>query len=157
MLNSQPVKALFTGQRSYDGGKRSVRRKQSVAIDTDERLLMINLPTAEMSDNAGAPIILDGIRNRCTWMRHLSTDGAYDRTWLMDKAAFLDPVLEIELRSDKQSGFEVIPRRRVVERTFGWMIRWRQIIRDHEKRLDVSQPMIQVTMGSPLLRQVAHR
>ena len=157
MLDSQTVKALFAEQRSYEGGKRIVVRKQHVAVDTDERLLMINLPTAEMSNSAGAPIILDGIRNRCTWMRHLFADGAYDRTWLMDKAAFLDRVLEIELRSDRRSGFEVISRRRVVERTFDWMIRCRQIIRDNEKRLDVYQPMIHVPMGSLVLRQIAHR
>ena len=60
------------------------------------------------------------------------------------------------LRSDKQVGFEVIPRRWVVERTFGWMIRWRRLVRDYEKRLDVSEAMIHVAMGSLLLRRIAH-
>ena len=75
----------------------------------------------------------------------------------MDKAAFLDFVIEIVRRSDKQSGFEVIPRRWVVERTFGWMIRWRRLVRDYEKRLDVSEAMIHVAMGSLLLRRIAHQ
>jgi putative transposase len=75
----------------------------------------------------------------------------------MDKAAFLDFVVEIVRRSDKAMGFEVIPRRWVVERTFGWMIRWRRLVRDYEKRLDVSEAMIHVAMGALLLRRVAHR
>ena len=53
-------------------------------------------------------------------------------------------------------GFEVLPRRWVVERTFGWMIRWRRLVRDYERRLDVSEAMIHVAMGSLLLRRIAH-
>jgi transposase len=60
-------------------------------------------------------------------------------------------------RCNPASGFAVIPRRWVVERTFGWMIRWRRLVRDYEKRLDVSEAMIHVAMGSLLLRRVAHR
>jgi putative transposase len=75
----------------------------------------------------------------------------------MGKAAFLDFVVEIVRRSDKATGFEVVPRRWVVERTFGWMIRWRRLVRDYEKRLDVSEAMIHVAMGALLLRRIAHR
>jgi putative transposase len=75
----------------------------------------------------------------------------------MDKAAFRDVVVEIVRRSDKAVGFELIPRRWVVERTFGWMISWRRLVRDYEKRLDVSEAIIQVAMGALLLRRVAHR
>jgi transposase len=75
----------------------------------------------------------------------------------MDKAAFLDSVVEIVRRSDKAAGVEVISRRWVVERTFGWMIRWRRLVRDYEKRLDVSEAMIHVAMAALLLRRAAHR
>ena len=110
-----------------------------------------------LSDSAGAQLILNGIRKRWPWLKHLFADGAYDRTRLMDKAALLNFVIEIVRRSDKQVGFVVIPRRWVVERTFGWMIRWRRLVRDYEKRLDVSKAMIHVAMGSLLLRRIAHR
>lgn len=75
----------------------------------------------------------------------------------MDKAAFLEFVIEIVRRSDPRSRFAVIPRRWVVERTFGWMIRWRRLVRDYEKQLDVSEAMIHVAMGGLLLRRIAHR
>ena len=118
---------------------------------------MVNLTTADVSDSAGAQLILDGIRKRWPWLKHLFADGAYDRTRLMDKAAFLDFVIEVVRRSDPGSGFAVIPRRWVVERTFGWMIRRRRLVRDYERRLDVSEAMIHVAMGSLLLRRIAHR
>ena len=55
-----------------------------------------------------------------------------------------------------QKGFQVLPRRWVVERSFGWMTRWRRLVRNYEKRLDVSNAMIHLSMGPPLLRHVAH-
>ena len=64
----------------------------------------------------------------------------------MDKAAFLDFVVKIVRRSNKQSCFEVIPRRWAVERTFGWMMGWRPLVRDCEKRLDLSEAMIHVAV-----------
>ena len=72
-------------------------------------------------------------------MKHLFADGAYDRLKLMDKAAYLDFIVAIVRRSDDHKGFEVLPRRWVVERTFGWMTRWRRLVRDYEARIDVSQ------------------
>ena len=101
-------------------------------------------------------MILDAIRRRWPWVKHLFADGAYDRLRLMNKAAYLDFVLQIIRRRDGVKGFEVQPRRWVVERTFGWMIRWRRLVRDYERRIDVSKAMIFVAMGSNLLRRNAH-
>ena len=56
----------------------------------------------------------------------------------------------------RMKGFEVLPRRWVVERTFGWMTRWRRLVRDYEARIDVSQAMILVAMGGNLLRRTTH-
>ena len=131
-------------------------RKRHIAVDTDGRLLMVNLTPADISDSAGAQTILDAIRKRWPWLKHLFADGAYDRGQLMDKAAFLGFVIEVVRRIEGQQGFEVLPRRWVVERTFGWMVRWRRLVRDYEGRIDVSEAMIHVAMGSLLLRRVAH-
>lgn len=45
---------------------------------------------------------------------------------------------------------------RVVERSFGWLTRWRRLVRDYEQRIDVSEAMIHVAMGSLLLRGISH-
>ena len=74
----------------------------------------------------------------------------------MDKARSLDFVVEIICRSDDQKDFRVLPRRWVVERTFGWMIRWRRLVRNYEQRIDFSQAMILVAMGGIILNKNAH-
>ena len=156
VIDSQSIKAPNAKERGYDADKKVLGRKRHIAVDTDGRLLMVNLTTADISDSAGAQKILDAIRKRWPWLKHLFADGAYDRGKLMDKAAFLDFVIEIVRRIDAEAGFKVLPRRWVVERTFGWMTRWRRLVRDYETRCDVSEAMIHVAMGSLLLRRIAH-
>jgi transposase len=157
VIDSQSIKAPAAGaQRGYDAGKKVLGRKRHIAVDTDGRLLMVHLTPADISDSAGAQTILDGIRKRWPWVKHLFADGAYDRLKLMEKAAFLDFSVEVIRRSDSQAGFQVLPRRWVVERTFGWMTRWRRLVRDYEQRLDVSEAMILIAMAGILLRRNAH-
>src|SRR5215216_2846148 len=138
VIDSQSIKAPQAKARGYDAAKKVVGRKRHIAVDTDGRLLMVHLTPADLSDSTGAQAILDAIRKRWPWVKHLFADATYDRLKLMDKAAYLDFVVEIIRRSDGQKGFEVLPRRWVVERTFGWMTRWRRLVRDYEQRIDVS-------------------
>lgn len=93
---------------------------------------------------------------RWSWLKHLFADGAYDRTRLMDAAAYRDFIIEIVRRTDKEPGFKVLPRRWVVERTFGWKTRWKRLVRDYEQRLDVSEAMIHAALGSLMLRRIVH-
>jgi transposase len=150
------IKAPGAKKRGYDAGKKIVGRKRHIAVDTDGRLLMVNLTAADISDSAGAQMILHAIRTRWPWIKHLFADGADDRRKLMDKAAFEGFVIEVVRRIDTEPGFKVLPRRWVVERTFAWMTRWRRLLRDYEQRIDVSKAMIHVAMGSLLLRRIAH-
>jgi putative transposase len=60
----------------------------------------VNLTPADLSDSAGARMILQAIRRRWPWLKHLFADGAYDRTQLLDKAAYLDFVIEVVRRID---------------------------------------------------------
>ena len=66
------------------------------------------------------------------------------------KQPFLDFVVEIVRRKIQAS----IPRRWVVERTFGWLTRYRRLVRDYEARLDVSEAMIYAAMASPIIRRI---
>jgi putative transposase len=114
ILDSQTVKAPAPGAvRSFDGAKKMVGRKRHIAVDTDGRLLMVNLTPRQHRRQ----VILSAIRKRWPWIKHLFADSAYDRGKLMDKAAYLDFVIEVVRRID--AGFKILPRRWVVERTFG--------------------------------------
>lgn len=79
VVDSQSVKSPQGKTRGYDAGKKIVCRRRHIAVDTDGRLLMVHLTSADISDSAGAQVILDAIRNRWPWVRHLFADGAYDR------------------------------------------------------------------------------
>lgn len=124
---------------------------------TDGRLLVVNLSPADVSDSAGARTVPSAIRKRWPWRKHLLSDARYGRTKLMDKVAPLGFFAGIVRRSRQGDGLEVAPGRRVVDRAFGRMIRWRRPVRDYEKRLDASKAMIHAATGALLLRRVAHR
>ena len=157
VVDSQTVKAPHAPDGGgYDAAKRTKGRKRHVAVDTDGRLLMVNLTTADVQDAAGAEAIIKGVRRRWPWLKHLFADGAYDRGRLASLAAYKDFTLEVVRKLPNQKGFQVLPRRWVVERTFGWMTRWRRLVRDYEVRMDVSDAMIHLSLGALLLRRVAH-
>jgi transposase len=78
-------------------------------------------------------------------------DSAYDRRILLNKAAFLDFIVEVVRKIQDRHTFVPLPRRWVVERTFGWMTRWRRLVPDYEQRIDVSCQMIYVATSSILL------
>lgn len=99
---------------------------------------MVNLITADISDSASAHVVLYALRKRWPWIRHLFADGASDRRQVLEKAVFLDFVVEIVRRSDL--GFAILPKRWVVERTFGWLTQCRRLVRDYEARITVCEP-----------------
>lgn len=68
----------------------------------------------------------------------------------------LDFVVEIVRRCDHEPCFRVLPRRWVVERTLGWMTKWRRLVRDYEQHLDASEAMVHIAMSSLLLGRIAH-
>jgi putative transposase len=110
-----------------------------------------------VADSTGAQMVLDALKKRWPWVKHLFGDAAYDRRTLMDKAAFMDFTIEVVRKLEGQQGFAVQPRRWVVERTFGWLIRWRRLVRDYEQRIDVSQNMIYLALDSTLLHRIFSR
>jgi putative transposase len=68
--------------------KRVKGRKRHVVVDTDGRLLTVNLTAADIQDVAGAEAIVAAIRRRWPWLRHLFANGAYDRGRLMSLATY---------------------------------------------------------------------
>ena len=107
--DGQTVKAPAVGaKQGYDAGRKTIGRKCNVVVDTDGRLLMVNLTLANIADSIGAQMIFEAIRQRWPRINHLFADGAYDRTQLMDKTAFLDVVVEVVRRSDKAPDFKIL-------------------------------------------------
>ncbi|WP_151635958.1 IS5 family transposase [Noviherbaspirillum aerium] len=154
VIDSQTVKAPGGMARGYDANKKIKGRKRHVAVDSDGRLLMVNLTPADIADSTGAEWVLVALKKRWPWVKHLFADAAYDRRRLLDEATMLGFVVEVVRKLERQHTFIPLPRRWVVERSFGWMVQWRRLVRDYEGRIDVSSEMIYVAMGSLLLKRL---
>jgi transposase len=157
IIDSQSVKAPGARKRGYDAHKKICGRKRHIVVDTDGRLLAVNLTPADVADSTGAQLVLDAIVKRWPWVKHLFGDAAYDRRTLLDKAAYLDFTIKVVRGLQGQDGFKVQPRRWVVERTFAWLMRYRRLVRDYEQRLDVSEAMIYIALGSSLMHRMGFR
>ena len=145
--------APHASDRGIDAHKKIVGRKRHVAVDSDGRLLLVNMTPANVADSTGAQMILDAMYRKWPSVKHFFADGAYERKSLMDKATYLGFVVEVVKRTPGQTGFQPVAKRWVVERTFGWLVRWRRLVRDYERRLDVSESMTQIAMASILLKR----
>ncbi len=113
---------------------------------------------ASVQDRDGAKQLLEGIRHKCSRLRHIWAEGAYAGP-LVDWVKALRPhrpiCLEITRRSDAVKGFVVIPKRWIVERTFGWFNRYRRLSKDYELLPETSETLIQVTMIHLMIRRLA--
>jgi hypothetical protein len=103
IIDSQTVRAR-RGQEDGRSQKAYRGRYRRTAVDGQS-------DPADLSDSAGAQMILDAIRKRWPRVKHLFADGAYDRTQLMEKAAFLGFIIEVVHRIDGEPGFRLLPRR----------------------------------------------
>src|SRR5215207_5662987 len=147
VIDSQSVKApAAPGGGGFDAAKQVKGRKRHVAVDTDGRLLMVNLTPANVQDAEGAEEIIKAIRQRWPWLRHLFADGAYDRGKLMSEAVY--PRLRDRDRA-QAAGPEGLPRaaaplggREVVRRDDTLA----GLVCDYEERCDGSEAMIHVSM-----------
>ena len=92
-----------------------------------------------------------------TWLRTLWVDGGYAGESFAESVKKLRPKLEVQVvkRSDASSGFKVLPHRWVVERTFGWLMRQRRLVRDYETTETSAEAWIYIGMIRLQLRRLA--
>ena len=146
VIDSQSVKTTGSGGISdFDAGKRVKGRKRHILVDTIGLMFGLVVHGADIQDRDGAPAVLKSIRHACPRLRHVFADSAYGGPKLRDAIKHLgDWTIEIVKRSDKAKGFEVLPRRWVVERTFAWLGRCRGLAKDWEKSIASSEAWIHI-------------
>ena len=140
VIDSQSVKTTESGGiRGHDAGKKVNGRKRHILTDTLGLLLLIIVHAADVQDRDGAPDLFKAARRRFPWMRHVFADGGYAGDKLREAIkGHGDWTIEIIKRSDAARGFEVLPRRWVVERTFAWLGRCRRLAKDWERSIESS-------------------
>jgi len=152
---SRPPKG---GPRGYDAGKKICGRKRHLLVDTLGLLLRIVVHPANVQDRDGARLLLEPLARTFLSLRHLWANGGYAGElvqWVGKLRGRLKPLrMEIVRRSDDVRGFKVLPRRWVVERTFGWWNRFRRLSKDYEFHTSTSEAMIHLVMIAIMLRRL---
>lgn len=157
VIDSQSVKTTEAGGIcGYDAGKKIKGRKRHILTDTVGLLIGVVVHSAGIQDRDGAPQVLSSIRKSHPWLRHVFADGGYAGPKLKDALTKIGTwTIEIVKRSDKAEGFELIPRRWVVERTFAWLGRNRRLAKDFEKLIKSAVAWILVAHIKLLTRRLA--
>jgi len=159
IIDSLSVKtAEQAGERGYDAGKKVLGRKRHIAVDCLGLILAVMITAAAVQDRHAAKTLIQFLAAMCGRLQLIWADGGYLGAlaqWVRRLRPFGKLRLEIVRRCDRAKGFEVLPKRCIVERTFGWLYKSRRLCRDYEVRVDHSEAMIRICMIQLMLKRLA--
>jgi len=137
-------------------GKRIKGRKRHIVTDTIELLVGLVVHSVGIQDRDGAPDVLKAIVSRYPTLRHVFADGGYAGPKLRDALKDLGRwTFQIVKRSNTAEGFEVLPHRWVVERTFAWLNRCCRLSKDWEKSIASVEAWILIAHMRRVTRHIA--
>ena len=160
-LDSQSVKMGDQGGVSgYDAGKKIKGHKRNILVDTLGLVWGLVITGADLQDRDGAVEVLCRLLGTSALGRWqlIWADSAYAgllEDWVATLPTPVKLRLEIVRRCDDVKGFKVLPKRWVVERTFGWFIKCKRLVRDYEAKVSHSEAMIMIAMIALMLRRIA--
>jgi transposase len=158
IMDSQSVKSVEESAHpsGYDAHKNVKGRKRHLLVDTLGLPLSVYVSPADIQDRAGARLLLAGLKPFVPRLKKIWADGAYSGERLAGRLEQRDGwELEIVERDPQAKGFEVLPKRWIVERTFSWLIRNRRLSKDYERLVQTSETFIEIAMIRLILRRLA--
>jgi transposase len=173
-IDSQSVKTSHRGGiRGYDGAKKVTGRKRHLLVDTQGLVMKVKVHAADIGERAGAKLLLTPLNGSFPRMRRIWVDAGYDgdafSQWVKDQLGWTVEVVQHLWAAMKRGvwlpdgvspptvpgGFHVLPRRWVVERTFGWLTLQRRFNRDYEYLPESSEALIYIAMVRLMVRRLA--
>jgi transposase len=173
IIDSQSVKITTQGGfRGFDGAKKVNGRKRHILVDTQGLVMKAVVSPADVQDTDGAEVVFERIQGHFPRLKHIWVDAGYRGKLIAKMKCLYQLTLEVVkhpwsdlkrgvwLPKDAEppvipTGFHVLPRRWVVERTFAWLGLSRRLSKDYETRLDISEGMIYGAMIRIMIRRIA--
>jgi putative transposase len=159
ILDSQTVRSAdHAGERGFDGAKLTKGRKRHILVDTLGLLLWVMVTPADVPERAAARTFLPKALSWFNWLRCIWADQGYQgkefEAWVASHRKTGTLVLEIVSRIYPRR-FSILPKRWIVERTFGWFVKHRRLVRDYEITTNSAEGWIYVSMIGIMLRRLA--
>ncbi|MDQ3925947.1 MAG: IS5 family transposase [Actinomycetota bacterium] len=184
IADSQSAKTTGVGgeQRGYDGGKKVHGRKRHLLVDTEGLVLKAKVHSAKIPEQDGLKMLLESARAGVSHLKHLWLDAGYEGTgkrWaeevlglsvqIVRKPAKPVPEKVMKMWAEEWAkegkkvdwqrlmpprGFQVLPRRWVVERTFSWLDQNRRMSKDYERLCATGEAFIYVAMTRLMVRRL---
>jgi transposase len=158
IIDSQSVRGADTvpgTTRGYDAGKKVNGRKRHIAVDAGGLLLAVVVTIAGIQDRDAAHRLLTQLRGRFSTVSLVWADGGYAGRLVIWARKVLALTVEVVKRTDDVTGFAVLPRRWVVERTFAWISKFRRCVRDYETLPAHHEAMVHISMIMTMSRRLA--
>ena len=158
LIDSQSIKGSRTsGLRGYDAGKKVKGTKRHLLVDTMGLLLCVVVHAASIQDRDGAKLVFARAKAKCAGIRLVWADGGYAGKLIGWLQQFCGWLLEIVKRNEAVKGWQLLPRRWVVERTISWLNGYRRLSRDYEYGPETSEAFIQIAMIHLMLHRLEAR
>jgi transposase len=142
----------------YDAGKKIKGKKRHILVDTIGLLLHAIVHPADIQDRDGGILVLSTLFGQFPFLKKLFADGGYQGPQFQQALAKVLPQLTVEIvkRSDRATGFEVLPKRWIAERTFAWLNRCRRLAKDFENLTPAALTFVKLASIRLMLRKLCN-